>query len=88
MTNKLTIEHIQNVIVDEEYIFNGTLTICILTLKNGFKVIGESAYLNADNYNEEIGKDIAHINAASKIWNLEGYLLTQKRYEEQKNAKG
>ena len=39
---KLTIDDIDNVIADAEYIVKGTMTICILTLKNGYKVTGES----------------------------------------------
>ncbi len=84
---KLTIDDIDNVIADAEYIVKGTMTICILTLKNGYKVTGESACLDEANFNAEIGQDIAHVNAASKIWELEAYLLAQKRYEEAENAK-
>lgn len=85
MKNKLTIDDVKSVIVNEQYIVNGTLTICILTLKNGFKVTGESACLDAANFDYDIGKDVAYQNAVSKIWELEAYLLAQKRYEEAEN---
>lgn len=85
MKNKLTIDDIKSVIVNEQYIVNGTLTICILTLKNGFKVTGESACLDAANFDYDIGKDVAYQNAVSKICELEAYLLAQKRYEEAEN---
>ena len=58
------------------------LTVCVLTLRNGFTVTGESACVSPENYNEEIGNKIARENARDKIWVLEGYLLKQKLYED------
>lgn len=51
------------------------LTICILVLKNGYIVTGESACASPENYDAEIGRKIARDNARNKIWALEGYLL-------------
>jgi hypothetical protein len=61
-----------------------TLTICVLTLENGFTVTGESAAASPENFDEEIGRKIARDNARDKIWALEGYLLKQKLYEKEK----
>jgi hypothetical protein len=74
---RLTPEHIDAQIQKEDYyVFPGTtLTVCALTLRNGFQVTGESAAASAANFNEEIGRKIARDNARSKIWMLEGYLL-------------
>jgi len=58
-----------------------TLTFCVLILKNGFTVTGESACASPENFYPEIGKKIAYQNAREKIWMLEGYLLKQKLYE-------
>ncbi len=57
------------------------LTVCCLTLQNGFTVTGESACASPENFNQEIGEKIAFKNARDKIWMLEGYLLKQKLYE-------
>ncbi len=57
------------------------LTVCVLTLVNGFTVTGESACASPENYNEELGNKIAKENARDKIWMLEGYLLKQKLHE-------
>jgi len=57
------------------------LTVCVLTLENGFTVTGESACASPANYNQEIGEKIAKENATEKIWMLEGYLLKQKLFE-------
>jgi len=53
----------------------GLLTFCVLVLRNGFTVTGESACASPENFNAEIGKKIALENARNKIWMLEGYLL-------------
>lgn len=59
-----------------------TLTFCVLHLKNGFSVTGESACASPENFDAEIGRKIARENAVNKIWMLEGYLLKQKLSEE------
>ena len=59
------------------------LTVCCLTLENGFTVTGESACASPENFNAEIGEKIAFKNAREKIWMLEGYLLKQKLFEQQ-----
>lgn len=58
------------------------LTFCVLVLRNGFTVTGESACASPENYDEEIGRKIARQNAVNKIWLLEGYLLKQRLSEE------
>lgn len=57
------------------------LTFCVLVLKNGFTVTGESACVAHENFNAAIGREIARENAVEKIWPLLGYELKQKRYE-------
>lgn len=51
------------------------LTFCVLVLRNGFTVTGESACASPENFNDEIGREIARINAVSKVWPLMGYEL-------------
>ena len=53
----------------------GLLTFCVLVLKNGYVVTGESACADPANYNEEIGRRLARENAERKIWPLMGYAL-------------
>ena len=61
------------------YVVPGTtLTICVLTLRNGFLVTGESAAASPENFDAAIGRRIARENARNKIWALEGYLLREK----------
>ena len=51
------------------------LTFCVLVLKNGFTVTGESACASPENFDPEIGRRIARENAVQKIWPLMGYEL-------------
>ena len=61
------------------HVFSGScLTVCCLTLSNGFTVTGESACASPENFNAEIGEKIAFEQARNKIWMLEGYLLKDK----------
>lgn len=54
------------------------LTICVLVLRNGFTVTGESACASPENFDAEIGRKIARKNAVEKIWPLMGYELRSK----------
>ena len=54
------------------------LTFCVLVLKNGFTVTGESACASPENFDSEIGRKVARENAINKVWMLEGYLLKQE----------
>jgi hypothetical protein len=80
---RLTPQLIDDAVIDADYyVFPKTqLTVCCLTLKNGFTVTGESACASPENFNKEIGEKIAFDNARNKIWALEGYLLKQRLSE-------
>lgn len=71
---------INSVIKDVDYyVFPNTqLTVCCITLNNGFTVTGESACASPENFDKETGEKLAFISAKNKIWPLEGYLLKEK----------
>ncbi|OZI58729.1 hypothetical protein CAL27_18785 [Bordetella genomosp. 1] len=54
------------------------LTFCVLVLRNGFTVTGESACASPENFDAEIGRKIARQNAVQKIWPLMGYELRSR----------
>ena len=56
----------------------GLLTFCVLVLKNGFTVTGESACASPENFDAELGRKIARQNAVQKIWPLMGYALKER----------
>ncbi len=57
------------------------LTFCVLVLRNGFTVTGESACASPANFDAELGRKIARQNAINKVWPLMGYHLKQKLAE-------
>jgi len=57
-----------------------TVTLCNIKLDNGFSVRGESACVNPENYNKEIGERIAYDNAFDKLWPLFGFLLAEDNF--------
>ena len=77
---RVTPEHLENVISTESYFVfpETTFTACLLTLRNGYNVLGESACASPENFDAELGRKIARTNAVNKIWQLEGYLLKEE----------
>jgi hypothetical protein len=61
---------------------SGKTMVCELTLRNGFTVRGEGSAVSKENFNEEIGRKVSEEKAREKIWELEGYLLAQRLYEQ------
>lgn len=72
---RVTLDQIKSLVASEKYFVDDTLTICALTLTNGFKVTGESAAADPANFNEELGRKIAKDKALAEIWPLAGFLL-------------
>lgn len=58
------------------------LTFCVLVLRNGFTVTGESACASPENFDAELGRKIARQNAVNKIWPLMGYELKQRLHDQ------
>ncbi len=56
----------------------GLLTFCVLVLRNGFTVTGESACASPENFDAQIGRKVARENAINKVWPLLGYELRSK----------
>ena len=60
----------------------GLLTFCVLVLRNGFTVTGESACASPENFDAELGRKIARQNAVQKIWPLLGFALKERLHAE------
>lgn len=54
------------------------LTLCVLTMKNGFTIVGKSACASPENFDLDLGVKIAREDARRQIWALEGYALRSK----------
>jgi hypothetical protein len=76
----LSQDDINRAIVSADYYqFPGTTTtVCCLTLKDGFTVIGQSACIDPTAFDAALGRKIANDDAVNKVWQLEGYLLNYK----------
>jgi len=87
---RLTPDDIDNVIKETHFfVFPGTTTtVCCLVLQNGYTVVGKSACVHPDNFNQALGEKIAKEDARQQIWALEGYLLRQCLYEVELDAAG
>ena len=57
------------------------LTFCVLVLRNGFTVTGESACASPENFDAEVGRKIARQNAVAKLWPLMGYELKERLHK-------
>jgi hypothetical protein len=83
---KVTKASIEAKIEKVDYIVlpDSTVTLCNITMKNGYSVRGESACVDPRNFNIEIGKGLAYKQAFDHLWPLEGYLLAEQRKGETK----
>lgn len=57
------------------------LTFCVLVLRNGFTVTGESYCMSAQNFDPDIGRSIARENAVEKAWQFMGFELKERLYQ-------
>lgn len=52
--------------------------IVVALLPNGFTIVGESACVDPNNYDEAIGSELAMKDIERQLWALEGYLLQNR----------
>lgn len=79
--NRVTLDSLLGKIDDEEYWHPSTIphmTICIVTLKNGFAIVGKSAPADAGNFDEELGQKFAREDAIRQMWAFEAYALRER----------
>ena len=74
---RVTPDQVDAAIAKAQYhVFEGScLTVCCLTLQNGFTVTGESACASPENFDAELGQKIAFQKAREKIWAFLGFRL-------------
>lgn len=76
---RVTKEYMESRIADTQFTRLGeTVTHCRVVLDNGYSVSGESACVNVENYNQQIGEKIAFDNAFRQLWPLFGFMLAEK----------
>ena len=78
---RVTKELIDSIIKDTKFLYDGTTTIAIVTVENGFKFIGTSTPADESNYDKQVGERYAYDNAYKQIWTHEGYILRELIYQ-------
>ena len=58
------------------------LTVCVLTMQNGFTVVGKAAPADEMNFNPELGRKFAYEDAVRQCWPLMGYELRERLFRE------
>ena len=78
----VTMDYMESRITETTYqvLPKSTVTLCNIVIDNGYSVRGESACVDPKNFDEEMGKKIAHDNAMNKLWPLFGFALAEKRH--------
>jgi hypothetical protein len=77
---KVTEQEVEEAIRSSQYHrFECTnVTVCCLTLDNGFTTVGSSGCVDPAEFNEEVGRKIARRDAFSKAWAYLGFRLAEK----------
>lgn len=81
---RVTEELIKSKIDVVRYVVDDVTTLCIIRMKNGFRFIGKSAPVSADNFDPAVGRRYAYDDAFRQIWAFEGYLLREQLAAEAK----
>ena len=79
--NRVSLDQIRDKIEHIDYFHperHPHMTIALLTLANGFVVIGKSAPADPANFDLAVGQQFAYEDAVRQIWPLEAYLLRDK----------
>ena len=88
MTLKVTFEDLvaKGATATYHRIDDTTTIVCTLVLPSGFVVVGYAACLNADSFDEEIGRELAYKDAMSKLWELEAYRVKENAFSEKQEG--
>ena len=89
--NKVTSDQIKSILDNaetQEVVFWDKEVVVSYKLYNGFTIIGRGACVDPANFDIEIGRRVAREQAENKLWELEGYLLQNKLYQEKIKCEG
>lgn len=83
---RVTEASIKDRIATATYTHIDQLTICVITMVNGFHVVGKAAPASPENYDQGVGDRYAFEDAFRQLWPLEGYLLRDRLHREMVEA--
>lgn len=87
MNNTVTEKQIEDLLEEayfETMTVYGKTTIVSCQLENGFVITESSSCVDPKKYDENKGFMICYERIKNKLWELEGYVLQKKIYEEEK----
>lgn len=64
----------------------GLLTLCIITTKSGFVLVGKSAPASPENFDAEKGRTFSREDAVRQLWPLMGFALRDRLHAEASSA--
>jgi hypothetical protein len=67
--------------VDYHHFEETCMTVCCITLKNGFSVTGQSCSVSPESFDKELGKQFAYKDACNKVIELEAYMVKEADYQ-------
>jgi hypothetical protein len=80
---KVTPQDVKDAFVSCDYhVFPGTTTtVALATMKNGFRIVGQSACADPANFREDIGRELALKDCERQVWAFLGYGLRQRLHD-------
>ena len=75
---RVTLDGIKAAIDAVDYLRHDTLTICVLTMRNGFKVVGKAAPADPRNFDYQVGQRFSYDDAFKQLWPLMGFALCEQ----------
>ena len=55
-----------------------TVVVCCVVLANGFSLVGKAAAVSMENFDMDVGKDVAYKDAREQLWTLLRYQLREQ----------
>ena len=65
----------------QETIYFGKCLVVVYKLKNGFCLVGVGACVDPENFDLEVGRQVAEGQVIDQLFKLEGYLLQQSLFQ-------
>ncbi|MFD1555752.1 Gp49 family protein [Paraburkholderia silviterrae] len=79
----VTREHIEARIATVEYIYTDhAITLCFITLDNGFIESGESRCIDPADFSEARGREIAYTEAFENLWGYFGFMAMEDAHRD------
>lgn len=75
---RVTLDSIKAKVKATRYMVDGVLTVCVMEMQNGYKILGKSAPAAPENFNADVGKKFAYDDCIRQVWPLEGYALCNR----------